>query len=106
LKAESITVDSEYEPDRATPGGLSRLGHVYMPLEGLIDIEKEQDRLNRQIAKVGEQLDKVTRKLDNIDFVNRAPATVVEHEKGRKKDLLEEHEKLQQLIDMLSDSSS
>ena len=106
LKAESITVDSEYEPDRATPGGLSRLGHVYMPLEGLIDIGKELGRLNRQIAKVGEQLDKVTRKLDNIDFVNRAPATVVEHEKGRKKDLLEEHEKMQQLIDMLSDSSS
>ena len=45
-------------------------------------------------------------KLDNMDFVNRAPATVVEHEKERKKGLLEEHEKLQQLIDMLSDSSS
>ena len=77
-----------------------------MPLEGLIDVEKELVRLNGQQAKIRENLDKVTRKLDNMNFVNRAPAHVVEAERGRKKDLLEQHEKLGQLIGMLSESGA
>ena len=43
---------------------------------------------------------------DNMNFVNRAPAHVVEAERGRKKDLLEQHEKLGQLIGMLSESGA
>ncbi len=102
LKAGRIEIELEFEPDQATPSGLSKLGTVYMPLEGLIDVELEVERLNGQLQKVVNDLDKVNRKLDNMNFVSRAPANVIDFQKTRKQELLEKHDKLQQMIDTLS----
>jgi valyl-tRNA synthetase len=56
---------------------------VYVPLEGLIDLEAERERLGERIAKEREFLARVEKKLGNANFVEKAPAEVVERERAR-----------------------
>ncbi len=59
---------------------------VHVPLGSLIDKQAELDRLKKEIEKVRKELDKAHAKLANADFVDRAPAAVVEQEKQRVQD--------------------
>jgi valyl-tRNA synthetase len=54
---------------------------VYLPLAGLLDIEKEQARLADEIAKAQALVERSRRVLDNPDFVVRAKPAVVQKER-------------------------
>ncbi|HNR94413.1 MAG TPA: valine--tRNA ligase [Kiritimatiellia bacterium] len=102
LRAGKVTVDESSEPPPAMPSGLTRMGMVCMPIRGLIDTAAERARLEDQLAKVSESLQRVTRKLGNMDFISRAPKDVVAKQQDMKKDLIEKSEKLGKLIATLS----
>ena len=57
---------------------------IAMPLAGLIDIEAETTRLNREIEKAALEIKKVDGQLSNKKFVERAPDHVVEEKRERK----------------------
>ncbi|GAA5483509.1 valine--tRNA ligase [Haloferula sargassicola] len=97
--AGEIALDEAYDPPKGTPAALAPAGEFYMPLEGLIDVEAEKDRLTKEIDKVGKEVAKSEGKLGNASFVERAPAEVVEQEKAR---LEEWRTKLAQLREMLA----
>jgi valyl-tRNA synthetase len=61
---------------------------LYLPLEGMLDIQAECQRLNKEKANLTEQIGKLASKLGNEGFVGKAPANVVQKEKER----LEEYE--------------
>ena len=102
LRAGKITVDESAEPLAAMPSGLTRMGTVYMPVKGLIDAAAERKRLSDQLAKVDDNLQRVTRKLGNLDFVSKAPKDVIAKQEDIKKELIEKSEKLNKLIATLS----
>jgi valyl-tRNA synthetase len=102
LKAEAVEIDSGLAPSRAMPSAVSKLGTVYLPLEGVIDVEAEIRRLSKQLEKVRADLQRASAKLENADFVGKAPPEVVERQRARQSELVEEREKLQRLIDTLS----
>ena len=56
---------------------------IVLPLAGVIEFDKERARLDRELGKVGKERDKLERKLDNQQFLARAPAHVVEEQRGR-----------------------
>jgi len=56
---------------------------VLIPLKGLVDVEEELARLNRQLAREESDLNKSEGKLGNSRFVENAPAAVVEQERQR-----------------------
>jgi len=68
---------------------------IYLPLAGLIDIEKEKDRLKKEIAKADEEFDFVTKKLENKNFIERANAEIVEKERAKLEKYRQIKEKLQ-----------
>jgi valyl-tRNA synthetase len=72
---------------------------VYLPLEGLIDVEAERARLTKEIANTELEVKKCEGKLGNASFVDRAPPEVVAQEKAR---LEEWKTKLVQLGEMLA----
>ncbi len=76
---------------------------VYVPLEGLIDIASEAQRVDRELHKVERELNRVNRKLSNTDFLARAPADVVTKERENQQGLRETREKLQRHLSMLRD---
>jgi valyl-tRNA synthetase len=96
--AGEIVLDSAYEAPKGTPAALTPVGEVYLPMEGLIDVEAERARLTKEIEKVKIEVKKCEGKLGNASFVDRAPPEVVEQEKAR---LAEWKAKLTQLGDML-----
>jgi valyl-tRNA synthetase len=56
---------------------------LVLPLEGVIDIPAERARLAREVARAGDEVGKLVRKLDNADFVKRAKPEVVEENRDR-----------------------
>ncbi|MCH8292999.1 valine--tRNA ligase [Candidatus Poribacteria bacterium] len=74
---------------------------IYIPLAGVIDIEKEKDRLQRRLDKVLKDFVGTQKTLDNPRFVERAPETVVEQKRARFAELTVEKEKLVANLEML-----
>jgi len=56
---------------------------VYVPLEGLIDLDVERQRLEKERQRLEQHLTGVKKKLQNEKFVNHAPAEVVERERKK-----------------------
>ncbi|MCX7708940.1 MAG: valine--tRNA ligase [Clostridia bacterium] len=57
---------------------------IFIPLEDLIDIEKEIERLEKEKANLQKELERVNGKLNNQGFVAKAPAKVIEEEKEKQ----------------------
>ena len=57
---------------------------VYIPLDDIMDYEAELERLTKEKKRLEGEVKRVTGKLSNEGFVNKAPAAVVEEEKQKK----------------------
>lgn len=87
------------------PGNLEKLAtavtesaKLYMPLNELIDFEKEIERINRELKKARENLENQRRKLSNKAFVEKAPEAVVAKEREREEKLVALIENLEQSL--------
>ncbi|MEE0867795.1 MAG: valine--tRNA ligase [Clostridia bacterium] len=56
---------------------------IFMPMEELIDLEKEKERLTKEKERLESELDRVEKKLSNKGFVEKAPAKLIEEEKAK-----------------------
>jgi valyl-tRNA synthetase len=75
-----------YGEPRAEPGANAILSDgtaVYIALGELVDIGKECERLGAELARLTGMIDTQRKKLANEQFVSRAPATVVQHERDK-----------------------
>ena len=68
---------------------------ILVPMADLIDVAAERARLERELEKIDHELGRIATKLDNADFVARAPEAVVTRERDRRTELLAAREKLQ-----------
>jgi valyl-tRNA synthetase len=59
---------------------------VHVPMAGLIDVEAEVARLEKQLKKLDGEIKGLSGKLNNPGFTDKAPAEVVERERGRLQD--------------------
>ncbi len=100
--AESVTRKDGYEAEKGTPGAVTAVGEIFMPLEGLIDVEAEKSRLSKEIEKTEKEVSKCRGKLGNEKFVANAKPEVVAVERER---LAEWEGKLASLQEMLSSLS-
>ncbi len=60
---------------------------MYVPLKGLVDVEKEREKLERERNKIEKSLKQINGKLGNEKFLANAPAEIVEKEKGKQAEL-------------------
>lgn len=102
LRAESLVIDCDIKPKAATPAAVTRIGAVYMPIEGFVDIGAEIKKQEIIRDKINSEIERTTAKLDNVSFVSKAPPEVVEQQKLRKQDLIEQRTKVERLLEMLS----
>ncbi|MFA5516240.1 MAG: class I tRNA ligase family protein, partial [Desulfuromonadales bacterium] len=68
---------------------------ILVPLAGLIDLDEEEKRLQKEIAKVEKDVTMFEKKLANADFVARAPVEVLEKDRGKLADAQEKFRILQ-----------
>jgi valyl-tRNA synthetase len=74
---------------------------LFIPLEGIIDIDVEKTRLKKEIDRITGVLTGIRNKLSNDSFVSRAPKDVVEKEKEKQSSFETNLEKLQKSYDAL-----
>ncbi|MBI3327285.1 MAG: valine--tRNA ligase [Nitrospinae bacterium] len=74
---------------------------IYVPLQGIIDVDIERERLTRELAKVKEELSWLGEKLSRADFLARAPEEVVEKERAKYQGLREREGKLSQALESI-----
>ncbi|MBN2355246.1 valine--tRNA ligase [candidate division KSB1 bacterium] len=78
---------------------------IFMPLDHLIDVDVEKMRLQKEIARIEEQLVALNNKLLNRDFITRAPKEVIEKEEKKKQDFSHALQKLQDSLRALTGKS-
>ncbi|MGQ0543503.1 MAG: class I tRNA ligase family protein, partial [Blastocatellia bacterium] len=87
-RADNIVLaDSLNVPKASAKAVLTGGGEAAVPLEGLIDFDKERERLQNQIEKLDVELQRLKGQLSNANFVERAPAEKVEGLRGRRVEL-------------------
>jgi len=74
------------KPGQAASAFVGNL-ELFIPLEGLINIEEESSKISKEIAKLKKDLERAETKLKNPSFVDRAPVEVVEQERSRLAEL-------------------
>jgi valyl-tRNA synthetase len=82
-RVESISVLAE--GDEAPSSATALLGDLQLlvPMKGVIDVDAERERLQKQMQKIQIEIQKANGKLGNDKFVNNAPAAVVSQERER-----------------------
>jgi len=87
-RAETLKLDTSFEmPTACAKGVLLDEGQVAIPLEGILDFDKERERLQTQIAKLTEEKSRLDAQLANNNFVDRAPAEKVDALRERASEL-------------------
>ena len=95
--AEAIEIDSDFEVTKGTPTAVTDAGEFVLPLDGLIDVDAEKKRLEKEILKVETEVEKSLKKLQNPKFVENAKPEVVAVEKERHQSWLEKLKQLREL---------
>ena len=82
----TVLADNAAKPENAMAAVVAGI-EVYLPLAGLIDVEKENARLNKELAAIDKELSRVEGKLGNAGFLAKAPEAVIEKEKAKAEEL-------------------
>jgi valyl-tRNA synthetase len=101
LNAEEVQLDPKYQAQPGNPVAVTPLGEILLTV-AVSDRAGEQQRLDKEIAKLETDLRNVEEKLENKSFVARAPATVVEEHRQRVRDFSEQLTKLKQARESLN----
>ena len=81
LNAESLVLDRAFTPPKGTPMAANSLGELFLPLEGLVDVGAERNRLTKELDKIRQEIGKVEAKLAKPAFTQKVPAAVLaEHQ--------------------------
>ena len=94
-KVADLTVSTDATIPPASASFVVGRNQVFVPLEGMIDLEVERDRIRKEIEDKQKFLKSVEGKLSNESFVSRAPAEVVEKERSKTRDIREELDRLE-----------
>ena len=81
--AESVEAQKDYSAGKADAFEAFSEGSVYVPLEGLLDVEKELGRIGKDLEKQQKVAQGLEKKLGSSGFLDNAPADVVEKEKAK-----------------------
>ena len=100
LNAETVQLDARYEAAAGVPVAATPLGELHLLMSGG-DKEAERERLDKEIAKLEQELRTVGKKLANSSFVDNAPPAVVEEHRRRKTNFTERLAQLTRARDLL-----
>ena len=99
--AGEIIVERGFKAEKGVPTALTAIGKIYLPLEGLINVAAEKDRLGKELSKAEDELKKVKAKLSNENFTSRAPEAVVQEMRDRQDQWQERAAELGRMIEDL-----
>ncbi len=100
-KLESISIGTALPKPGYSASSVVKGQEIFVPLKGLIDVDVERERLQKEIDRLEGQLKGVMAKLTNQSFVGKAPADVIEKEKSKQQNFQQTIEKLKINLEQL-----
>ncbi|MDF2854770.1 MAG: valS [Neobacillus sp.] len=98
---EELQIGTDIEtPDKAMTAIVTGL-EIILPLEGLINIDEEIARLQKEYEKYSKEVERVEKKLSNEGFMKKAPESVVLEERAKEKDYREKRAMVEARINEL-----
>lgn len=88
---EPLVIGQNIEAPGQSMSSVVSGAELFLPLEGLIDIEAETARLEKELEKWAKEVKLVQGKLSNERFVSKAPEAVVAEERAKEQDYIEKH---------------
>ena len=101
-KVEDLKAGENIVKPKASASSVVKSSEIYIPLEGLIDLDVERQRLQKEITRLEGSLAGIEKKLSNEKFVSGAPADVVEKERTKQRDWQENLRKLREILENLN----
>ncbi|MBL7573384.1 valine--tRNA ligase [Staphylococcus saccharolyticus] len=96
-----LTIDTEISIPEKAMTSVVVAGKVVLPLEGLVNMDKEIARLEKELDKLQSELDRVDKKLSNENFVNKAPERIINEEKEKQRHYQEKYSGVKSRIEQL-----
>jgi valyl-tRNA synthetase len=101
-KVLDLTIASSFERKGPVAAAVAGDSEVFMPLDGLVDIGAERLRLEKDLEKTEKILMRSMQKLNNPDFLDKAPRHVVQGERERSEELDVRRSKLLGFLEALT----
>ncbi len=100
LKINSINFDKINQKEKSAYIVISDTT-LTIPLEGIVDTNNELKKLNNKLEKENKKLADIQNKLDNVNFIEKAPLNVIEDFNLQKKNIKLSIEKIKQIINII-----
>jgi valyl-tRNA synthetase len=84
--------------------GVWKLGEFGIDVHDALDVASERERMDKEIGRVRNEIEKISKKLNSPDFMSRAPEDVVSENRARHDELLERQRKLEANLNRLPQS--
>ncbi|QQS35890.1 MAG: valine--tRNA ligase [Ignavibacteriales bacterium] len=97
-KVEELSADASIAKPKASASAVLSSCEIYIPLEGLIDLDVERARLQKEITRLEGALTGIQKKLSNEKFVANAAPEVVERERAKEKEWIANIGKLKEIL--------
>ncbi|MFN4112062.1 MAG: class I tRNA ligase family protein, partial [Ignavibacteria bacterium] len=100
-RVENILIGKNISRPKNSSVSVIKGSEIYIPLEGLIDIDIERERLKKEMERLEKLLESVNKKLSNENFVSRAPSDVIQKEREKQQNFSEALNKVRKNLKML-----
>ncbi len=101
LNADPLEVNPNYQPKKGTPAAYAKMGELYLPLEGVSDVEAEKARLRKKLGNIEDEIAKVQQKLSNPAFAQKVPPAVLREHQQRLVDWQAEKQRVESALSAL-----
>lgn len=98
---EPLTLGEDIEAPGQCMSAVVSGAELFLPLEGLIDVAAEIERLSNELEKWDKEVKRVQGKLNNERFVSKAPDDVVAAERAKEADYIEKYATVEKRINEL-----
>ncbi len=100
-RLQSLSVETPGSKPPATATAIIEQVTLFVSLEGIVDFKKEEQRLEKEILKLAKELSAVSNKLQNENFLNKAPEEIVAKVRGKHDSLEQKKTKLENNLEKI-----
>lgn len=98
---ENIEIDTEVDVPDEVMTAVIKGAEIYLPLQGLVNVEEEIERLSKELEKWQSEINRAAGKLKNEKFVNNAPEKVVQEERDKEMEYKKRYDSVKEQIEKL-----
>ena len=100
-RAEKLVFGEKLDVPKASAKDVTAIAEIAVPLEGLIEFDKERERLSGQVEKLDIELQRLNGQLSNASFVEKAPPEKVQELRERFVEIEQQIKTLNQNVEAL-----